>query len=84
MRVPLLFWLIDMLCPRHIAVVGKAARPAFLSPVTPLGVSIFPPECSARLSLPPDELKGLGQSRFFTTMLSSPKRPSSPTTESGS
>jgi hypothetical protein len=37
MRAPLLFWLIDMLRPRHIAVVGDAARPAFLAACQAVG-----------------------------------------------
>ena len=52
MRTPLLFWLIDMLCPRHIAVTGNAARPAFLAVCQAVGRLDLPTRALGALSLP--------------------------------
>jgi Glycosyl transferase family 2 len=64
MRAPLLFWLIDMLRPRHIAVVGDAARPAFLAACQAVGRLDLPTRVlGAFATPPPDELEGPGQSQ---------------------
>ena len=63
-RAPLLFWLIDALRPRHIAVVGDAAQPAFLASCQAVGrLGLATRVLGAFVTLPPpDRLEGPLQS----------------------